>query len=246
MSSLRNYKIVRGPTWAGVIFAGAASVVLGGALGAFLLAFRPVNAGKEMPPDNERKPGEVYYVEGTRDTAKARLAATKRKAFLDGQSVTLSEDELNVMAGPAPAPKPAANQPKKGPEPKAAPPPPKSPAKKSGEPEKEVESFVRGTPNFRLRENDVQIAVPITVNSLGLGSVVTVRTHGQFTKDGDVFRYDISDMWVGALHTDRLPFVRAWAREKFLTQPLPEDLQAAWKKVAKITVGNGSLQLTVP
>lgn len=246
MSTLRNYKIVRGSTWAGVILTGVLSVAFGVVLGAFLLMFGPVNAVKELPSDGERKAGEVYYTEGSRDTAKARLATTKRKAFLEGQSVTLSEDELNVLAGPAPAPKAAPNQAKKAADPKAAPPPPKAPAKKAGEPEKEVEALVRGTPNFRLRETDVQIAVPVTVNTLGLGSVVTVRTHGQFTKDGDMFRYEISDMWVGALHTDRLPFVRAWARENFLTQPLPEDLQAAWKKVAKITVGNGSLQLTVP
>ncbi len=239
--------IARGPSWAEVILGAFLSVVLGVVLGAFLLAFRPVVAAKELPPEAERKAGEIYYVEGSRDLGKGRLASNKKKAFLEGQTVTLSEDELNVMAGPAPAPKPATPPAKKAaPADAKAPPPNSTPPKKSGAAEPEVDSFVRGTPNFRLREKDVQIAVPVTVNVLGLGSVVTVRTHGQVTRQGDVFRYEISDMYVGSLPVQGLPFVGAWAREKFLTQPLPEDLEKAWKKLAKVTVTDGSVQLAMP
>ena len=245
--SIRNYRIARrGPSWAEVILGAVLSLILGVAVGALMLAFRPVMAGKELPPESERKAGEIYYVEGSRDAGKGRLASNKKKAFLEGQTVTLSEDELNVMAGPAPVAKPATPAPKKAApaETKAA--VPKTAAPKSGAAEPEVDSFARGTPNFRLREDDVQIAVPITVNVLGLGSVVTVRTHGQVSKQGDVFRYEIRDMYVGALHVQRLPFVGSWAREKFMTQPLPEDLEKAWAKLAKVTVTNGSVQLAMP
>jgi hypothetical protein len=244
----RIYRAARGPSWAEVFLGAALSVALGVALGIFLLPFRPIHAVKELPPEEERKAGDVYLVEGSRDPGKARLAPAKKKSFLEGQSVTLTEDELNVLAGPAPAPRKPAAQAAKAPAPaKAAPPPaPKSPAPK-GAAEPEVDSFVRGTPNFRLREGDVQIAVPITVNVLGLGSVVTVWTNGQFVKQGDnIHRYEIGAMHIGALPISRLPWLAGYAREKFLAQPLPEGLEAAWAKVAKVTVAHGSLQLTMP
>lgn len=247
----RIYRVARGPSWAEVILGAALSVALGVALGVLFLPFRPISVVSEMPTDEERKAGEVYLVEGSRNTDKARLAPVKRKSFFEGQSVTLTEDELNVLAGPAPVRKQVAAPAGKAPATaKAAPPPaPKAPAPGKAAPaasEAEVDSFVRGTPNFRLRENDVQIAVPITVNVMGLGSIVTVRTNGQFVKDGEVFRYDVRDMHVGSLPISRLPWLGKYAREKFMEQPVPDELATAWKKIAKVTVANGSIQLTMP
>ncbi len=245
----RIYRVARGPSWAEVILGATLSVALGVALGVVLLPFRPVTVVSEMPAEAERKAGEVYLVEGSRIPEKARLAPAKKKSFLEGQSVTFTEDELNVLAGPAPVRKKAPAPGKDAPPAKAKPTPaPKSPAPK-GTPapsEPEPDAFVRGTPNFRLRENDVQIAVPITVNVMGLGSVVTVRANGQFVKDGDTFRYEVADLHVGSLPVNRLPWLGAHARERFLAQPLPDELTAAWKKVAKVTVANGSIQLTMP
>ncbi len=247
----RIYRSVRGPSWAEVILGAALSVALGVVLGAVFLVFRPVVAVKELPPEDERMAGVVYQLEGSRDPGKARFASSKKKSFFEGQSVTLTEDELNVLAGPAPAPKPAAvaaNVAKgapattKAPAPKAPTPAPKAGAT-SETPE---ETFVRGTPVFRLRENDVQIAVPITVNALGLGSIVVVRTHGQFTKQGEVFAYEVGDMYLGSLPVHRVPFLAAYARGQFLAQPLPEELTTAWKKLAKVAVVGSSLQLTMP
>jgi hypothetical protein len=245
----RIYRAAQGPSWVEVFLGAALSVALGVALGIGLLPFRPIMAVKELPPEEERKAGDVYLLEGSRDPGKARMAPVKKKSFLEGQSITLTEDELNVLAGPAPAPKKPATPPGKAPATaKAAPPPaPKSPgAKTAAAPEPEVDSFVRGTPNFRLREGDVQIAVPITVNVMGLGSVVTVWTNGQFVKEGEVHRYAISAMHIGSLPVSRLPWLATHAREQFLAQPLPDGLEAAWAKVAKVTVANGSIQLTMP
>lgn len=247
--SSRLSRHTRGPSWAEVILGATLSVALGVVLGAVFMAFQPIEIVKELPPEAERKAGVVYHIDGSRDTNKARLATTKKKAFLEGQSVTLTEDELNVLAGPAPAPRPApaaAAAAKGAPAPKAPAPKSPAPAQKAGAPEAEVDALVVGTPNFRLREGDVQISVPLTVNALGLGSIVTVKTHGQFVKKDDAFRYEVGDMYVGSLPVHRVPFLSAYARDQFVSHPVPEDVLTAWKKVAKVTVAAGTLQLTMP
>ena len=247
----RIYRAARGPSWAEVILGAALSVALGVVLGALFLAFRPVVAVKELPPEGERVAGAVYLLEGSRDPGKARLATSKKKAFIEGQSVTLTEDELNVLAGPAPAPRPVAANAVKGAPANAKAPAPKAPvpatAPKAGAaPETPVDTFARGTPVFRLREDDVQIAVPITVNALGLGSIVVVRTNGQFTKQGEAFAYESGEMYVGSLPVHRVPFLAAYAREQFYAQPVPDEVATAWKKLAKVAVVGSSLQLTMP
>ncbi|MBL9188747.1 MAG: hypothetical protein JNK23_14790 [Opitutaceae bacterium] len=240
----RNFSAIRGPSWAEVILGAVLSLALGAVLGAVFLAFKPVEIVKELPPEAERKAGVIYHIDGSRDTNKARLATTKKKAFLEGQSVTLTEDELNVLAGPAPAPRRAPA--KAAPAAKAPAPKPPAPPKSSGQAGADNAALVRGTPNFRLRENDVQISVPVTVNALGLDVVVTVRANGQFVKQGDTFTYEVGDLYVGSLPVHRLPFAASFARDQFVSQPLPEGLQTAWSKIAKVTVGTGSLQLTMP
>ena len=70
-------------------------------LGALLLVFRPVVTVKEEPKERDR--GVVYYVEGSRDPSKARQALAKRKAFTDGQSITITEEEINALIAPPPA-----------------------------------------------------------------------------------------------------------------------------------------------
>jgi hypothetical protein len=53
-------------------------------------------------------------------------------------------------------------------------------------------------------------------------------------------------MYVGSLPVHWVPFLSAYAREQFVSRPVPEDVLTAWKKVAKVTVAAGTLQLTMP
>ena len=86
------------------------SLALGVALGAVLLALRPVAPVKELPKEADRTPGVIYYVEGTRDSARSKQAAAKRKLFAQGKTVSVTEDEINSFIAP-PAP-PAAAKPR--------------------------------------------------------------------------------------------------------------------------------------
>ena len=235
-----------GPSWAEVIIGAVLSTVLGIALGALLLILRPVVVAKEMPKEADRDRKAVYYVEGSRDPAKARQAQAKRQAFVAGQSVTVTEDELNTLAGPATPP--AAGAPKAGDK--------KAPEKdaKTKEGEKAAapaagsdDAFAVGTPNFRINDNALQVGVPVTVNALGLGQKIMVQARGGFTKDGTVFVYDPSELYFGSCPVQRLPFLSGYVRSKFLAgQPIPEDIKTAWAKLTNVEIAGNTLKLTMP
>jgi hypothetical protein len=231
-------RATHGPGWFEVIFGAVLSAVLGVVLGAVLLVLRPVVTVKELPKESERDPHAVYYVQGSRDTTKATQATAKRKAFIEGQSVTVTEDELNTLAGPAPAPLPA---PGAKPVPKPAP----KPADKPGAAPEGV--LVAGTPNFRLRDGAMQVAVPMTVNALGMSPQFIVQTRGNFVKQGEIFVFEPETLLVGSCPLQKLPFVADYVRDKFWSaQRIPEDIKATWAKLANVSVENDALKLTMP
>ena len=220
------------PGWGEVILGAALSVVLGVVLGALALVFKPVISVKELP--KEPVSGVTYFIEGSRDTNKGRQAAAKRKAFAQGASGTfsISEDDLNTLAGPA---APVAAKPKPGEKPAAGATPPTD------------EALSAGTPNFRIRDGKVQIGFPVTINALGPDMKVIVQAQGSFTKQGDTFAFEPESLLVGSCPVQRLPYASTYVRKKFLaSQKIAEDISAAWPKVVSVAVEGNLLKLTMP
>jgi hypothetical protein len=223
------------PGWGEVILGAALSVVLGVVLGAVALVFKPVIIVKELP--KEPVASATYFVEGTRDTNKAKQAAAKRKAFAQGATgvFSISEDDLNTLAGPAtPVPAPGA-KPKPGEKAAPAATPPNG------------ESLTAGTPNFRIRDGKVQIGFPVTINSLGPDIKVFVQAQGNFSKKGDMFVFEPDSLLVGSCPVQRLPYASSYVTQKFLaSQKIAEDIAAAWPKVTGVAVEGSMLKLTMP
>lgn len=239
----RRKKANNEPSWFGVIFAALLSVALGVVLGAALLAIKPVTIVKAPVKDEEREAGMVYYVQGSRDTAKAAAATAKRQAFLSGQSVSLTEDDLNLLAGPAPAPIPA-KAPKSAD--KAAKPAEK-PAPTPAADGAAADTIVLGTPNFRIVDQDLHVAVPTTLNLLGLAQPVIVQTRGGFVKENDMFVYVPQSITIGSLPLDRLPMASRYVRDRVINaQTISNELKVAWAKVANVAIENKTLKLTMP
>lgn len=219
-------RATHGPSWAEIILGVVLSTGLGIVIGAATLMLKPVVTAKELP--KEPDPKAVYYIEGSRDGAKARQATAKRTAFAQGQTVTVTEEELNSLVGAPAAPAPAT---KAG----ATPPPAAPPAG----------NFVFGSPNFRIQEGALTIAVPVTVNLTGQKLVVQAR--GGFEKSGDHFVFSPDTLYVGSCPVQRLPFLAGFVRSQFLSaQAIPEDLVAAWPKLANVAIEGKTLTLTMP
>ena len=142
------------------------------------------------------------------------------------------EDELNSLAGPATSFAAAAAT--------------TTPAKPAADAAAE-QTVATGTPNFRIREGKLQVGVPVTLNLLGLSEKVVVQTRGGFEKQGDAFVYQPETFYVGCLPVQRIPMLANYAREQFLNaQTIPDDIKAAWLKLASVTVDGNILNLKMP
>jgi hypothetical protein len=227
-------RALHGPSWTEVILGAVLSLLLGVVIGAALLVLKPVVTGKNIPAkESDRDPTAVYYVEGSRDSNKARQALAKRKAFVAGQPVTVTEDEINSLVTPAAPALAAAPNAKKGAE-KAAPP---------ATPE---ETLAKGPPNVRLHDGVLQVGVPVTLNVLGFSQKLIVQARGGFEKQDNAVVFDPSTIYLGSCPVQRLPFLSGWVRNKVLApQLMPDDVAAAWAKVSEATIEGNTLKLAM-
>lgn len=230
--SKRVDRAKHGPSWAEVILGAALSIVLGAVLGATLLVLRPVSTVREYPKEPAKN--TVYFVEGSRDGSKAQALA-KRRSFIEGQSISLSEQDLNALVATAEAagnPAPAKGD-KKGAEKKA-----------EEKPADGGQNVTAGTPNFRIADGKLQVGVPVT---LSIGPKVLVQARGGFVKSGDMYVFEPETILFGSCPVERLPFLNNYLRTKFTSpEMLPEDMLTAWKKLASVTIQGKTLKLTMP
>jgi hypothetical protein len=219
-----------GPGWGEVIFGAVLSLILGVVAGAVLMIIKPVIVAKEPP--KEPVAGAIYYIEGLRgDSAKARQALVKRKAFVAGQSVKVTEDEINSLTSSAAAPVTTAAKPGE---------PAPAPAKTN-------EMLATGQPNVRVRNGVLQVAVPVTLNVLGFEQKIIAQARGGFEKNGETFVYDPREIYLGSCPVQRLPFVAGYMRQKVISsQKIPEDIAAAWAKLADVKLEGNTLSLVMP
>ena len=239
------------PGWGEVILGAALSVVIGALLGALALMLKPVAQVKELP--KEPVAGMTYVLEGSHDTAKARQADTKKKAFLAGRSVVVTEDEINSFLKPLPPPAPPPGaKPKPGEKPKTPDKAPAAAAAKPAAPGKPGapapdEMLALGDPNLRIRDGVVQIVVPVKVTVLGLDQNVLAVSSGTFVKKDSGFVFAPATLMIGSCPVQRIPFASGFLGKKVLTaKAVPDDIAGAWGKLADVAVDGNTLKLTMP
>jgi hypothetical protein len=217
-----------GPSWFEVFFGALLSVIIGVVLAAAYLITKPVVTAKELP--KEKVAGVVYYLEGSKDSTKGRSWQAKRQRLLNGLSVAVSEDELNaaVTALNAPAPK-------------------KPGTKEEPAAEAKPTAIVPSAPNFRIREGEMQIGVPITINALELGLNLVVQARGSFEKQDERFVFTPATLLVGSCPVEKLPFFAGYVMRNIVgAQAVPEDLAAAWGRLTGVTIEGAQLKLDFP
>ncbi len=221
-----NKKVQRalyGPGIVEVVFGAVLSLALGMVLAAGYLVFKPVSVVDKLPTEDKREEGMVYYVQGAKGEGQSGQLLRKQQLFLEGRSVVLNEYELNTWMASS------NNAPKKPDDPKDA----KAPA--------------ANELNFHISKGVLQIGLPYTVDLLGLSGAVIIQTQGTFAKEGDVFVYEPSTIYIGSLPAQRIPILLSLLKKKiYAAQELPDDLAAAWKKLADVSLEGNVLRLTMP
>lgn len=220
-----------GPSWTEVILGAVLSAVLGVALAAVYLVAKPVTTAKDLP--KEPAANVVYYLTGSSDGSKAQKAIGKQNLFAQGRSVEFTEEELNALAGPPAPATPAKGKP-------AAPAAPASAAAPAS-------GLTTGTPNFRIRKGEMQIAVPLHIGFNGLDVDVVMQARGGFVRSGDGFVFSPNEVYLGSCPVQRLPVAQGWVMGKILAaKAIPEGVVAAWGKLADVKLDGSTLRLTMP
>jgi hypothetical protein len=240
MKDKKLERALYGPGLFEVTLGAVLSIALGAVAGVAYLLYKPVETVKTLPKEAERIPGQIYFVEGSKETGKAKQWRTKRKQLAESVpgEIAFIEDELNAWFAPeAPAAKPAAK-----PVPGAPPEPP-------AEVPIPDELVTWSHPSFRIADNAVQVSGTATFNPLHMLSLnvpLIVQASGGFEKVGDEFVYAPKTLFVGSLPVHRIPGATRYLMERArASQALPEQGMEAWKKVASVTVDGRVLKVTI-
>ncbi|MCR6656386.1 MAG: hypothetical protein NVV63_11350 [Opitutus sp.] len=208
-----------GPSWTEVILGALFAILLGAALAAVFLVLKPVQVAKTPPTDEERKAGEVYFIEGSRNAPSLRALQEKQAAFFAGQSVQFTEDELNFLLAPAAAKPPAT----------------------------EGKMVSAGTPNFRVADDLLQIGVPLNLDVLGYKPTVITQVRGSFVRSDNVFVLEPGEFYIGSLPLHRIPGAASFVLKKLIrSATVPEEAAVAWGNLSDVRVEGRALHLTVP
>jgi hypothetical protein len=242
MKDKKLERALYGPSLFEVTLGAVLSVGLGVVAAVGYLVYKPVETVKALPKEADRVPGQIYFVEGSKETGKAKQWRTKRKALAESTpgEIDLIEDELNAWFAPdvvaKPAPKPAAPG-------KAA-----EPAAPVDEPLPD-ELVTWSHPSFRIADNSVQVSCSATFNPLrmlALDVPLVVQANGGFEKDGDEFVYSPKTFYVGSLPVHRIPGATSYLIKRAKeSQAMPEQGIAAWKKVANVTVDGRVMKIAI-
>ena len=215
-----------GPSGTEVAVAAALSLLLGTIIGAGLLISQPVATVKELPPEKDRPRGAVYFVEGARDASKSAEAVRKRQLFMGGQSISLSEEELNLLfASPAPA---------------------------SGEKARKPEVVIAGVfavaePNVRIADGLIQVAAPVRLTVPDLGFKFIAQVRGTMVKHAEGFVFEPREMYLGGCPLGAIPFVAGMVRSRLGTiEVVPGELRANWARLVDAAVDGRLLRLRLP
>lgn len=242
-----------GPSMLEVFLGALLSLLLGAVLAVAYLIVEPVEVG--TPQTKDEPAGPVTYVKGAQDLDHGKQWLRKKQLFTEGVSVEVNEDELNswITAGTTPEPSRAADAKKAVPAaahpaahaaahpvpPAAAPATPPAPG-----------GFIQfGTPNFRIADGVLQIGSEgeLDVDMLGIKRPLILQASGRFVKQAGGFAFVPDQLYVGSCPMHKLPGVAEFLVARVLAnEKIPEDIAAAWKKLAAVSIEGRSLRLTMP
>lgn len=207
-----------------IIIGLALSISLGALLACLSLISRPVERVRELPKDAVA--GTVYYLPGNESAQIGRQWMRKRQLLLEKQSgeLVFVEEELNAWAREVFKDDPTKN------------------SEKSPFP-----TLSTGTPNFRIRDNQLQIAFDCELSYSGLAGKVVVQMRGEIERQGDRFVFTPNDTWIGGLQAGKIFGLGDLVAGRLLTaQALPEELRAGWNALGYAQIEGKELVLRIP
>lgn len=247
MADKNIQKALYGPSYLEVALGAVLGIAVGIVAAVLYFVFKPVEKVDKLP--KEPVANMVYLIAGKDSTARAKGWALKQKTFTAGGEIILREEELNAWGetlsdykpvDPKAPVKPAA------PPKKAAPAKPGAPAKADEPPEEEKPEvfFAVGGPNFSIKDNRLQIAMPCKLNYYGIGSDVWVKITGRFTRTGDTYKFTPAEFYFGSCPLHLIPAASYFMTDKLLAElKITDEMVQAWGRVTLIVIEGEQLKV---
>ena len=235
MASLtKTERALRGPGVFEITLGVILSILLGAVLAAVYLVFKPVSAVKELP--KEPVLGTIYFVQGSTDTSKARQWMRKRQMLSEGGTadISFSEEELNAWIASVVPQAPSSSTVKPG-------------AAANDKPAANAPFVAMDRPNFRIRDDVLQMGLPTTISAFGFSLPVIMQTRGHFTHGQNGYVFVADELYVGSLPTQLIPGLRDLIVNRLMdAEDIPADLRAAWGRLSLVAVEGNQLHLSLP
>lgn len=222
-SNKKIERAVNGPGFFEITFGVLLSVILGALLGVLHLVFKPVVVTAK--PVDGADPKQVYLIEGSTNSAKARQWMRKRQMLADGAAVdvSFSEEELNAWMAGAVSPQ----------------------AKGSSTGSQAL--FTPERVNFRIRDDAIQMGLMGKLSVAGFSQDMVFQSRGRFAPGPAGFVYNADELYVGSFPVHKVPGAAPYLISKIIAaQELPEDLAKNWSKLKLVAVEGNALRMVLP
>jgi len=211
-------KVRLGPSTTEVVLGSILSILLGVLLASIYLAARPMKVVKAIP--EEAEPDVVYFVEGRKDYEASRRWMLKRDGFVQGQSIEVTEGELNFWVTSVYPP---------------------------AEGGKGEAMFTIGTPQFRIEDDELKAGAICKFDYFGVVYEIAVQAAGGFSKMGERFVFNPREVAIGGLPAHRMGPLGSILFKQFAGAFVPpEDVAQAWSQLADVHVEGNMLILGAP
>lgn len=211
----------KGPRPVEIVISAVLSGVLGVAAAIIFLALQPPEEVTEMPAEEDREFGRVYYIAGKGGNASHGTWHPKREAVKAKRSgsISLVEEELNQWAS--------------------------AELKETSEIEKPFLHIEPGVPNFRLAGDVMVVGVPLTWNIFGVSRELDSHTSGRLARKGDGYGFEYDRLYVGSCPVPDI-LANRLVGDVIASYDVSEGLEEGWAALESVTIEEGSLKLVIP
>ncbi|HLS28621.1 MAG TPA: hypothetical protein VK041_08220 [Opitutales bacterium] len=206
-----------------IIVAAILSLVVGFLGAVVFLVTLPPEVVSELPAEEDREIGKVYYVKGGEGDASHATWEAKEEALKAQRrgSMTLVEEELNQWAGVrlGEEQSPGDDQP--------------------------LLHIVPGVPNFHLTDEELFVSVPLEWSLFGFGRTFDGLTSGTFEETGGRHVLNYDRVYVGSCPLPGF-LANKLVRDVTASYDVAEEVEEGWAALQSVEITEEGLALVIP
>jgi len=213
----------KGPKPVEIAVGGVLSVLLGIMGGALFLALQAPVEVKELPPENERDLAGVYFIRGKSGAQEHQTWSIKKEAVNSSRSgeFEVVEQELNLWAV--------------------------NDFRQTGGGGGGMLHIKPNTPNFRIADSRLQVALPLEWNVFGARRKIESQAAGTFRQRNGVFTFVPERVYIGACPVPKIFGLSDYFVNKVVAAfDIAPELSDGWAQIQDVSLDGEKLRIVIP